>query len=279
MQTNEELVNLIKTGIDVNDNMIKLWNNLEALIYNISKRYVNTYFGIEDLMQESFIAIYDILEFYNQEQSKFSTFVCFCLKRHLFRYTHENSLFFSPGYMESIILRYKRYFTDYIRDNAMKPSDIQIVKDLNIDIQTLKIIKMTENNSNIASLDVPIGDDDNSNMLEIIGNNDFEDNTIRSIDSKECLEECMNNLDNDEKNIIECHYVKKMSLQQTGEQLNISVNEVKKIVYNTKNRLLKIEKIRNYYNDYLAAQSYHHVSVATFNSTWSSITERVALNI
>ena len=44
-------------------------------------------------------------------------------------------------------------------------------------------------------------------------------------------------------------------------------------------KLRKSNNIRQYYNDYVATHAYHHVGVAAYNTTWESITERVALRL
>ena len=51
-KTNEELVRLICSGVDVNANLEQLWKQMERLVYKISKQYQSE---TDDLMQEGFL--------------------------------------------------------------------------------------------------------------------------------------------------------------------------------------------------------------------------------
>ena len=69
-QNNEELIRLIKAGIDTQDNYEKLYKQNRGFIYQIVIGRVNKLNDIDDLMQYGFIALVKAVESYDFELEK-----------------------------------------------------------------------------------------------------------------------------------------------------------------------------------------------------------------
>ena len=54
-ETNEQLVQKIKAGEDVTENMTRLWQQNKNFVYLIARKYAKTETDIDDLMQEGYL--------------------------------------------------------------------------------------------------------------------------------------------------------------------------------------------------------------------------------
>lgn len=65
--TNEQLVIRIRAGIDVAENMLKLWQQNQGFIVAIAKRFQG-YEDMEDLRQQGYIGLCQAVDGYNPDE-------------------------------------------------------------------------------------------------------------------------------------------------------------------------------------------------------------------
>lgn len=94
--TNEELVTLIKAGVNTDNNMLLLHEQTRSFIHSIAKRYRGGA-EIEDLEQEGFLALYDAIAGYDAEKGcKFLTYAGYWIKLRILNYVYGCSIIRIP---------------------------------------------------------------------------------------------------------------------------------------------------------------------------------------
>lgn len=76
-ETNEQLVQKIKAGEDVTENMTRLWQQNRNLIYLIVRKYAKTETDIDDLMQEGYLGMCNAVDRYDLSANCPFSFLCF----------------------------------------------------------------------------------------------------------------------------------------------------------------------------------------------------------
>ena len=89
--TNEQLVARIQAGIDVPDNMLRLWQQNQGYIGLIAKNY-QAFEDIEDLKQEGYIGLCRAVDEYKpQEGIAFMTYAGYWIRQQMQRYVENCS--------------------------------------------------------------------------------------------------------------------------------------------------------------------------------------------
>ena len=84
--TNEEIVERIRAGENVQENMFELWQQNTGMIKQIAIRFTG-YAELEDLLQEAFISLYDAVAHYDSDRgAAFLTCATYWIKQRLLRY-------------------------------------------------------------------------------------------------------------------------------------------------------------------------------------------------
>lgn len=285
METNEQLIIQIKAGIDIAGNMLKLWNNMECQVNAMAKK-LKGYAELEDLKQEGFISLYDAISHYDESKGiKFSTYATYWIKMKMNRYIcectrgikiHEKT--------EYARRRYKKCISEYEKEYGKSPKRGEICHILNIDIETLDKIEKIENLAKISSVDIGLKTENGHEIgiIDIIPGEENESTIIKQIDDnmlKIKLWEVVENLPDHERDLITFRYREELSSKELVQKMNICEKDISGIHIKAIKRLRKSNHIRQYYDDYVAACAYHHIGVAAYNTTWESITERVALRL
>ena len=153
--SNEELVRRIRDGQNVKSNMEQLYNQNLPLI----RQFIKPFLGYEDeadLMQESFIGIWQAVQHYeSSENVKFMTFAKFWIVQAVRRYLENNgSLVRLPSRKKQQAIQYKRFLQEYEQEHGRKPSDLEAAEYLGVSLDELDRIKMYLRG--VTSLDTPI---------------------------------------------------------------------------------------------------------------------------
>ncbi|MDE5670378.1 MAG: hypothetical protein K2I14_02800 [Eubacterium sp.] len=82
--TNEELIQEIKSGQNVQSNLYLLYSQNMPLITYWSKKYINK-FGEEDILQECYIALHQAVQSFELKGYKFTSYLQKCIITHLSR--------------------------------------------------------------------------------------------------------------------------------------------------------------------------------------------------
>lgn len=280
--TNEQLVIRIKAGIDVADNMLQLWLQNQGYITSIAKRFQG-YEDKEDLMQQGYIGLCNAVDGYNPDEGVlFLTYAGFWIRQSMQRYIEDcGSVVRIPVNLRTKMGRYNKLTVSFQSEFGRKPTDLEFCDYLGIGYERLEDIKKAVVMDNMGSLDVPIGEDDEGSMYDLLpGQEDFEE-TITDYVQNEQLHDVLWNMVDDlpgqQPAVIRMRYQDGKTLKEAGEATGLTAEQAKqqqnKALRELRgNRELWELRYGDAYNKALKGNGVEH-----FNRTWTSSTEYVAL--
>ena len=156
--TNEQLVEQIRNGYSVTDNMQTLYQNNLPMIKQIVKPYA-VYEPMEDLLQEVYFGLWEAVQHYEtSENVKFMTYATYWIKQTALRYIENcGSVVRIPSTAKQKILRYKKIVERLSQEYGRMPTDKEIAESMCISISFLDNLK--KYSQSISSLDAPLNCD------------------------------------------------------------------------------------------------------------------------
>lgn len=236
--TNEELVLEIRQGRDTEQNLSLLCVQNERMIQYIANRFRGLE-SEEDLIQEGYTALIDSVYSYEPGEASFFTYAYVCIWRAIGRYiSHKGAL--------------------------------------------VKMPKHIKEETHFCSLDEPVFEDGVPLSETIPDENNPLDDVLEEIQHRQIsgyLKQVLKELPDPEGRIIELYYYLGKTEKEIGELLGIPSYTVRRIRKKVLESLRKNDKdniLGSYvcedYSEGLKGVSYH-----SFNSSWTSSTERVAI--
>ena len=231
---NEEIVDLIKSGIDVNENLVLIYEQNKPLIKQIVKIY-ESYMECDDLMQIAFLGLYDaVFRFDSTKGTKFITFALKIIQWQIIRELESTGFMVRiPAYLRQKINQYKREVSEYEKQYGEKPSDETIRFVLNVSKSEFEYLKLwsydticldkvmsTENDSYALSDMIKSPEDVENDVVEEIYNEDLK-TSIWAIIKEYTTER--------ENKIITEHFKNNLTLQQIADKENLSHSRVRQI--------------------------------------------------
>lgn len=225
--TNEEIVSLIKQGIDVKANMELLYTQNKKFIYAIAKRY-NGIAEIDDLMQEGYLGLHRAVELYDARQgNKFLTYaenwIQQSIKRYLETYRQAIRL---PSHTQSLITKLKRYKDYVMRVEGREPTRGEILHYMGMDNKKLKTIEAAIYKGTIKSLDDAVpGIEDCAFGDTIADDSNIETDVINRLTGKELEQELWNTVEdvlkcqNNASKVLRYRFIKNLTLKVTGQKI------------------------------------------------------------
>tara|TARA_R100000008_G_C3529351_1_gene138383 strand:+ start:96 stop:833 length:738 start_codon:yes stop_codon:yes gene_type:complete len=173
--TKEQEVELAKR-IEKGDKVAKqimIQSNLRLAI-SLAKKYSNYGTDIEDLIQESNIGLMKAVDKFDWRKGfKFSTYACWWIKQSITRYlTANNSLLKVPAHTIASARKVWNVIKEYEEEFGTKPSEEEIAEILCIDMKYVKQALDSIKTRNLASIDMPIGEDGNKTLADVIPDKD-----------------------------------------------------------------------------------------------------------
>lgn len=283
---NEELVALIKAGINVADNMLELWKQNKGFIGKMAMNYTG-YAEIEDLKQEGYIGLCNAVEHYDPEKEvSFITYAAFWIKQNMQRYIENcTGAIRLPVYAKQEVQQYKRFLSEYKKNYGKEPTDKEIQGFLCVSAEKLAKIKNNAYLAHIRSLDEPLGEDDAETTLHdtLTDGSNNEEDIIKKLDTAAMSKElwaAVDSLPGNMPEVIRSRYKENKTLKETGESLGITIESVRQVQQKAERELRKPSKSKGfkpYYKQYLSGSPLLYVGVGEFNRTWTSSVEKAVL--
>lgn len=276
-ESNKKLIELIQQGIDTEKNYMQLYNQNHGFIYEAIKRRVHDIYEIDDLMQSAFLALAKAVEIYDTtrplEESNFLQILKYCIWNEL----RDRDL---PAYMVTKIIKYNKAKDKLCARLNRKATDHEIALEMGIEFNELDTIKAARRLRYKVSLDKPIDEDGETTLLDLYSDEQADedtdfDSTYEDGEVKKALQEALNKLPANNKDLIEKRYYKKWTLEKCGEELNVSKERVRQIESKSMRLLRKDPELEKRLEGYI--DSYHPMGCSRFNNTWTSSTEWVVL--
>lgn len=287
---NEQLVIKIKASIDVADNMLQLWQQNRGFIHKIVNQY-KAYAEEEDLEQEGYLGLSAAVDHYNPDEGvTFIHYASFWIKQYIARYIRGNGTVRLPEFMQGRVREYNKMVQKWQQNYHRKPTDGEICHFLDLSWEMLENLKKAVQMAKIGSLDVPIGEDEDCSLYELIPGSIDEEEQVESMVLEKVQKEelcavvwpLVDSLTDTQAKTIRARYQDNMTFREIAEDQGISVEMARQRERQGLRELRKPSKsklLRPFLPDdnRIYSMGLQGNGVGSFNRTWTSSTERVVL--
>lgn len=286
--TNEQLVIQLKAGIHTAEYMRQLWEQNRGMIGKIACKYKG-YEDLEDLKQQGFLGLYDAVEGYNPDQgTSFITYATFWIQQSIQRYIDDCcGVVRIPVHAKEKISQYKKVANQFQKWYGREATDKEMSLLLQISLKQLEQLKKDIQMGQIQSLDsFVLLEDDGITIADLVSAaDDVEETVIDRVQKeqlKEVLWEIVDDLGEDQANVIRARYQEKRTLKDIAEKNKCAIEWVRQTEKKAMKRLRipsRANKLKPFYDGVIFDQALKGNGVARFNTTWTSSTERIALEM
>lgn len=290
--TNEQLAARIRAGKNVGNNMAILYDQVKDFIHAMAYKY-HGQGELEDLEQEGFLALYDAIDHYEADQGvKFLTYASHWIRQRMQKYIQNTGspLRLSAGRQEAI-RKYRKFCTEFQAEQGCKPTEAELCRSLWLTLEQLREIQYDACMTAVKSLDAPIkgaeGEEDITlGELAASAADPCEELLDRLEQEELCsiLWQCVDSLPGKQPDVIRSRYKDNLTMKQCGQFCGISEAEVRKQQLKALRSLRSGEnakKLRPFLPEdaWIYSGALIGNGVERFNHTWTSSTERVALEL
>lgn len=285
--TNEQLAIRIKAGIDVADNMLQLWQQNRGFIHKIVNQY-KAYAEEEDLEQEGYLGFSAAVGHYNPDEGvTFLHYASFWIKQYMSRYIKSNGTIRLPEFMQGRVREYNKMVQKWQQNYHRKPTDGEICHFLGISWEMLENLRKAAQMVQIGSLDVPVGEEGDCSMYDLLpAAIDEEEQTIEKIQHEQLcavLWPLVDSLPGQQPQVIRARYQERRTLADIAKEKGVTLDAIRQQEAKGLKELRKPSKsklLRPFLpeDDRIYSRALQGNGVERFNMTWTSSTERVALN-
>lgn len=290
--TNEQLAARIRAGENVGNNMAILYDQVKDFIHAMAYKY-HGQGELEDLEQEGFLSLYDAIDHYEADQGvKFLTYASHWIRQRMQKYIQNTGspLRLSAGRQEAI-RKYRKFCTEFQAEQGCKPTEAELCRSLWLTLEQLREIQYDACMTAVKSLDAPIkgaeGEEDTTlGELAASAADPCEELLDRLEQEELCsiLWQCVDSLPGKQPDVIRSRYKDNMTMKQCGQFCGISEAEVRKQQLKALRSLRSGEnakKLRPFLPEdaWIYSGALIGNGVERFNHTWTSSTERIAMEL
>ena len=213
-----------------------LVNHNMRLVINIAKRYKVQSIPLLDLIQEGSQGLMVAVDRFDYSRGyKFSTYATWWIKKDIIRYIANNdNLIRVPVHMQGIAYKYRKLIEDYKKEygTSEEPSDDYIIEKMNITEDKLKSIKALECYVSITSLDTPVGEEEDSVLIDFIPDAKTVEDIAISTDLSRIINELLSEFPEREQEVIRYRfgfYGRIYTLGEVGAMYGVSRERIRQI--------------------------------------------------
>lgn len=289
--TNEQLVLRIQAGENVAENMEQLYLQVKAFIHTIAWKYRDSG-EMEDLEQEGYLALYSAVDGYDPAAgANFLTYAAYHIRQRMQRYLQNNgSCLRLPVHCLESLRRYQRFCSNYRREHGCEPPERLSAAHLGLSLEQLENVKKNACLVNLSSLDSPVtgidgGEDATLGELTASAEN-LEEDVLERIQQEQLravLWDCVDNLEGQQPEVIRMRYQENMTREQVGQCFGMTPEAARQTEAKALRELRKprnSDRLRPYFEEErIRSMGLSGTGVGAFERTWTSATERAAMNL
>ena len=284
--SNEQLVLRIKAGENVADNMLQLWQQNQGFIRSIAKKYA-AHEEMEDLIQQGYFGLCNAVNGYDQESGvSFLYYASFWIRQALHRYVEEcGKVVRIPTHFRGKLTKYKRFTAAMYAEFNRKPNDQELCYYLGVRYEKLEKLKRAAVLDKMGSLDVPVGENEESTLCDVVACPDCSENEILDKIQAEQLKTVIWTLVDDlpgmAPEVLRARFQEDLTLKETAARVGTTIEAVRQWQSKGLRELRKpfrSNELKPFiWDDYVYNQALRGNGAEHFNRTWTSSTERIAL--
>ena len=205
------------------------------LVVSIAKRYKNSGIELEDLIQSGNIGLSNAIERFDIDKGfKLSTYATWWIKQSISRYIADNSRTIRvPVYFHDLVYKLKQYEKKFFDVNGRYPSDEEIMDHLNITEDKLGQVKKAAQNTNLLSIDMPIGEDKDTTLGNFIPDDFSVSDVVDYSFLKDDVQQALKCLNKRERFVILNRFGfvdgREKTLEEVGNKLGVTRERVRQI--------------------------------------------------
>lgn len=277
----------VQCNIDKQENMSQLWQQNLGMIRQMVRKY-SYVVDAEDLMQESYIALSKAVACYDPERgTSFSTVLHQYLKWHFMQYCQNQEMIGIPAYLTETVRKYRELVKAFQIQIGRKPTGREVCHYLQIGGKDLRAVEYAEQTAQIGSIDIPAGEDGETLVADLIADEtDIEREVLGEIQQKQLasvLWTMVDELPDMSAKVLKARYRGNMTLRDVADSIGISEKAAEQWLRKGIRELGKPgkrKKLEPFMDlEYTYSQALQGNGVQRFNQTWTSSTERVAIEL
>lgn len=285
--TNEQLVIRIKSGESTDQDMLKLYDQVKAFIHIVAKQYEGVA-ELEDLEQEGYLALYpSIAGFDSDAGTKFLTYAEYHIRQRMQRYIQLNgSSLRLPTYRRGRMQQYKKLCNEYMLEYGREPSERAVANRMGLTIEQVRRIKKDTYLASVGSLDVSLSEDEELTLGDTVPNSEDPEGDLLERMQYEQLRAVswpmVDALPEKQAQVIHMRYRGRMTLKEAGGRIGADIKEARQWEAKAMRNLRRpenVQKLRPFLPEAMESMAYCGNGVQSFRRTWTSSTERTALQI
>ena len=290
--TNEQLVIRIKAGEDVAGNMEQLYSQVRRFIHTVAWKYRDSG-ELEDLEQEGYLALYPAIDGYDPAQGvRFLTYAEYHIRQRMRRYLQMNgSCLRLPVHCLDKEQKYKRFCSSFQQEYGREPSGREAAAFMGLTREQVEDIRENACMARLGSLDSPVkgidGGEDTTIGDMVASAEDMEGDVVERMQQEQLkaeLWDCVDSLPGQQPAVIRMRFQENMTMEAIGQEYGTSGEAVRQMQAKALRELRKpryAKRLRPFLPD--ADRIYSMALVGNgagkFTLTWTSSTERVALDV
>lgn len=290
--TNEQLVARIQAGEDTGNSMALLYDQVKDFIRSVAWQYRDTG-EMDDLMQEGYLALYPAIDNYNPAACcQFLTYAGYWIRQGMQRYLQNNGHCVRiPVHCLEQVQKMKKFQGDFAKQHGREPSSAEIARFMWLTLEQVRALQENACMANLRSLDAPVvgadGTEDATvgDLVAAAGNQE-EDILDRMEKESLCctLWSCVDSLPEIQAEVIRSRYQGKFTPRECAASCGLTVAAARQ-QHDKALRSLRSGENGKLLRAFLPEDSWIYSnaliggSVGHFARTWTSSTERVALEL
>lgn len=228
------------------------------LAYLVASKYDQKGIPILDLIQQANIGLMNAVDRYNPNRgTKFSSYAVFWIKQSIFLYIERQCRMIRlPKYVNEELKKIRQLQEKNYRTHQTYLSDDEVATALNLSIARVKYLNTVE--PGVVSLDNKPNDDQENTFLELVKVEDESQDPYKEMknsDLSTALNSFLEKLPERERLLLQMRYGLlngiPMSLEEVGEQMNLSRERVRQLESQAFTRLRRMKSITSLF-DYLS---------------------------
>ncbi|MDD5431511.1 MAG: sigma-70 family RNA polymerase sigma factor [Candidatus Omnitrophica bacterium] len=206
------------------------------LVINIAKRYMHLGIPLLDLIEEGNLGLMKAVDRFDAKKGfRFSTYAAWWIKQGITRsIAEQGKMIRVPVYMNDLIAKWRKKKEHLAQKNKAIPSDEEIAKRLKLSKDKVEQINFWIA-STTSSLDAPIGEDNESQVSDLIEDTDAvaPDAGIEKMFDKERLSSILEIMSERERSVLDMRFglidSKPHTLAEVAKKLGVSRERVRQI--------------------------------------------------